>query len=89
MAATAPYYLTATGNVGSANGGDLISIVLTPAAAVATAVVREGGSGGTIILALQAAANGASVQHLFRGLAYAGQLHVTLAGAGVQATVEL
>ena len=87
--ATIPYYLTSTANVGDANGGEIDSVVLTPAAAVATAVVRENGSGGTIILALQAAANGGSVQHIFRGLVYSGQLHVTLAGAGVQATVEL
>lgn len=36
-------------------------IILSPAAAVATAEIKEGGTGGTVVLTLQAAANGGSV----------------------------
>ena len=75
-----PERLTATGNVTSAaNGGNAI-VHLTPAAAVATATIRQSGAGGTIIMDLQAPANGQSVTSPeFR---FEGQLHITLAGAG-------
>jgi hypothetical protein len=86
---TRPIYLTETGNAGGSNGGELMSAVLTPAAAVSTLVVRQGGAGGTVILTLQAAANGGSVQARFEGLGYSGQLHATLTGAGALATIEL
>jgi hypothetical protein len=57
--------------------------VLTPAAAVATAVIREGGSGGTIVMSLQAAASGASVVVAFADPMVIADPHVTLGGAGV------
>lgn len=87
--ATRPYYITATGNVGPAAGGMVFSVVLTPASALSTLVLREGGSGGSVILAVQAAASGSSVQHTFEGLNYTGQLHATLSGSGAVATIEL
>lgn len=83
-----PYYITATGNVGSANGGQIVSVTLTPAAATATLVLRESGSGGTIIAAFQAAASGNSFYGEYAS-AYAGQLHATLTGAGAAAVIEL
>lgn len=89
MQSTLPVYLTGTGNAGSANGGQLYSITLTPAAALSTLVLREGGASGTIIAALQAAASGNSVQARFDGMAYAGQLHATLSGASASAVIEL
>jgi hypothetical protein len=86
-----PYYISATGNVGPANGGRIPHITLTPAAAVATLVLRSGGSGGTIIWAGQAAANGSSVDFPYEPdpIAYSGQLHATIGGTGAQAQVHL
>lgn len=82
-------HITATGDVGSQNGGAIDSVILTPAAATAALTLRKGGSSGTIILVLQAAANGQSVQAEFCGAEYEGQLHATLSGAGATANVEL
>ncbi len=82
------FHLTGTADVGPANGAVLYSATVTPAAAVTTLVLREGGSGGTIILSLQAAANGASMQ--WTGCkAYSGQLHATLAGSAGLAAIEI
>lgn len=84
-----PYYITGTGDVGPAIGGEIVGIVLTPAAATATLTLREGGSGGTVIMVLQAAASGNSVVSEIPPLVYAGQLHATLAGAGASAVVAI
>lgn len=76
-----PVHFTATGDIDAGTVRlPLQGFVLTPAAAVATAVVREGGSGGTIVLSLQAAANGASV--VVPIPCVIANPHVTLGGAG-------
>lgn len=88
-----PIYLTATGNVGDTDGGAVRMLVLTPAAALSTLVLREGGSGGSILVTLQAAASGNSVTIPCEddsgdgGMVYSGQLHVTLTGTGAVATI--
>jgi hypothetical protein len=85
--ATSPKHMTATGDV--AVGPAVIhGLILTPAAAVATAVLREGGVSGAIRVSLQAAANGPSL------VVDAGSMpirdpHVTLAGVGVNFTALL
>lgn len=89
MGPTKLYYLSATGDVATANGGSVVSVTLTPAAALSTLVLREGGSGGNIILAVQAAANGNTAQVLLKGATYTGQLHATLSGSGAVASIEL
>jgi hypothetical protein len=86
----------ATGNIVSGRG-QLNSVILTPAAAVSTVDVRLDGSGGTVVLSLQAAASGSSVVwrasdqqygQAGAGVAFAGPLHVTLSGAGASVSVE-
>jgi len=80
--ATRPQHFTATGNI-SVGPATIWGFVLTPAAATATAVIRENGSGGTIVMSLQAAANGNSVVVAFEGPMPLMDPHVTLGGAGV------
>ncbi len=58
----------------------LLAIVLTPAAANASAVIREGGSGGTVVLTLNAVANGSAV--VVPGPISIRGPHLTLSGAG-------
>lgn len=84
---------TATGDV-VAGRRTLHSVVLTPAAAVATLDIRDG-SGGAVLLSLQAAANGSSViwaagspRGQEAGLPFGSSIHATLAGAGASVTVE-
>lgn len=84
-----PVHITGTGNVGGDSGGEIELVVLTPAAAVSTLTLKEGGSGGATILILQAAANGGSVVVEVCSLAYSGQLHATLSGTGATATIGL
>jgi hypothetical protein len=79
-------HFTATGDiVATADGGTtkitIHGLVLTPAAAAATAVIRENGSGGTIRMSLQAAASGGSV--IVNVPFQIADPHVTLGGAGV------
>lgn len=74
-----PKHFTATGDI-TVGPATLHRVVLTPAAAVATAVIREGGSGGTIVLALQAAANGSTV--VVEGPMPILDPHLTLGGTG-------
>jgi hypothetical protein len=77
-----PVHFTATGDIDTSGARvPIAGFVLTPAAAVATAVVRKGGSGGTIVLSLQAAANGASVVCDIPSTIESP--HVTLGGTGV------
>lgn len=45
-----------------ATGERLCLFILTPAAAAATCSIKEGGTGGSVVLSLSAPANGASVQ---------------------------
>ena len=84
--------VSATGDVDVTNakqGAKLFSVVLTPAAAVSTLVVKDGGSGGTTILSLQAAANGNSaVWRSGSGVPLNGVLHATLSGASAVAAFE-
>lgn len=83
-----PVHFIATGDI--TIGGARLPIqgfVLTPAAAVATAVIKKGGSGGTTVISLQAAANGASV--VCNIPITIEDAHVTLAGAGVLFTAFL
>ena len=86
----------ATGNVVT-GPGQLHSVILTPAAAVATVDVRLDGSGGTVVASLQAAANGGSVVWQAvgeargaagNGVRFGGPLHLTIAGASASVTVE-
>lgn len=84
--------VSATGAVvaqGKAVG--FLSVTLTPAAALATAVVRTGGASGTVLARLQAAASGASVEFSAKaehGILARDGIHVTLSGAGAFATIE-
>ncbi len=89
MGDTKLHHITGTANVGGSAGGSIRSVTLTPAAALSTLVIRESGSGGTIIASLQAAASGNSAQVRFDGAAYSGQLHATLVGASAVAVIEL
>lgn len=77
--------LSATGDVPGAATAGAAKFILTPAGAVATLTVKEGGGSGTEILTLQAAADGSSVEA--GPIRYQGQLHVTLAGEGATVTV--
>jgi len=82
-------HATGTGNVGGAGGGSLRSVLLNAEGAAADIVVKQNGSGGSIILEMRAAAGTVS-SHRFQGEArYSGQLHVTLTGAGATVTFEL
>lgn len=63
----------------------LYGVVLTPAAALSTLEVRDG-SGGPVLLTLQAAAGGSSVvSGLGEGVQFATAIHATLSGAGALA----
>ncbi len=81
--------VTASGNVGTGSRY-LQSIVLSPAAAVATLDVRLDGAAGAVVLTLQAAANGSSVvwQATDKPGVGASQPHATLTGAGASASFE-
>lgn len=80
--------VTATGNVGGANGGSLIGGTLTAGADAASLVLREGGSGGTVLATIKAAA-GATQPYWYGGTGYSGQLHATLTGTSPEATVVI
>jgi len=88
-----PTTISATGNV-TTTQTSIRTVVLTPAAAVATLVLRDGGSGGTVILNLQASANGDSVVCNFQDddlpvptVTSGVGLHATLGGAGAVADI--
>jgi hypothetical protein len=80
--AAKPQHFTATGNIAS-GPAEIWGFVLTPAAAAVTAVIREGGASGTIVMSLQAAANGNSVVVAPGVPMPIMDPHVTLTGAGV------
>lgn len=70
----------------------LKSMVLTPAAAVATALLQDTAAGsGTDVISLQAAANGNSAAWQSAdkdGVYFAAGLYLTLGGAGAAVSVE-
>lgn len=57
---------------------------LTAAAANATAIIRETNGSGRVLAALAAAANTADELAPASPIAFAGNVHVTIAGAGAQ-----
>jgi hypothetical protein len=71
---------SATGDIVATAEIKLFAVVLTPAAANASAVIREGGSGGTVVLTLNAVANGSAV--VVPGPIAIRGPHLTLSGAG-------
>lgn len=79
-------YLTATGNVGVATGGVLAFVVLTAGSDAATLTLKQGGSGGAVIMVLKAAADTSVAVPIPAGLTYYGQLHATFTGTGPAAT---
>jgi hypothetical protein len=86
--------VTATGDVAT-GARTLYGVALTPAAALATLDVRDS-SGGTVVLSLQAAANGSSViwqasnqrRGELAGILVGSSLHATISGAGASASFE-
>lgn len=80
--------VAATGTV-FATPAMIVSVVLTPAAATATLVLRNGGAGGTTKLTLQALVSGNSAVWMSPYPIRCGtDIHATLAGAGATATVQ-
>lgn len=77
--------VAATGDVPGATNGGTATVVVTPAVALATVVVRSDGATGTIIATLQAGASGASVP--YGPFHFDGQLHLTITGVGASANV--
>lgn len=75
--------VTATGTV-KATGGVVKQVIVTPAAAIVTLVLRDGGAGGTTKLEAQAAASGGTVQINMAndGLIFSTDVHATITGAG-------
>jgi len=71
---------SATGDIVATAETMLLALVLTPAAANASAVIREGGSGGTVVLTLNAVASGSAV--VVPGPIAIRGPHLTLSGAG-------
>ncbi len=69
-----------TGDVVATAEVCLLAVVLTPAAANASAVIKEGGSSGTVVLTLNAVANGSAV--VVPGPIAIRGPHLTLSGAG-------
>lgn len=78
--------VTATGDITTADA-ILRAVVLSPGSETATAVVRAGGSDGTAILALSAAASGNSTVISGLSVPCADGIHVTLTGTGASASV--
>lgn len=76
--------VTATGDV-TTEDARLFAVVLTAGSDAATLVVREGGSGGTIVLDVKAAASTTASVDLFGALC-SGGVHATLTGTGPTAT---
>ena len=71
-------------------GGTLLSVSLTPAAAVATLTVYDNtAASGTILCTLQAAANGSSAQRVFTcGVIFNTGIYLDIGGAGASADIE-
>lgn len=83
---------TSTG-LAIAGPGRLRAVVLTPAAAVSAVLVQDSSAGGgTDVLSLQAAANGASAVWLSAdpdGVPFSAGVYVTLSGASAAVSVEV
>ncbi len=83
---------TATAQVVAVNHkANVKSVTLTPAAALATVVVRDGTGSGTIKLALQAGASGVSAvwtSNDKEGVLFVAGVHITITGAGALVDVE-
>lgn len=88
---SAPLNLTATGNFGPANGSRLGTVTLVGGSASATAVIREGGSGGTIVKQLATLTSTSAIEPptSCEGQSITGQGHVTLTGTGASVNIEL
>lgn len=86
-------HATATGDVVvSTKVAFVHSVVLTPAAAKSTVVVRTGGASGTIKLTLQAPADGGSAVWSAghdAGALFPNGVHITVSGSGALVDVEL
>ena len=81
-----PIRITATGDVGPANGLSLLSVTLAAGSDTATLVLKEGGSSGTQIIPTITAAANTEVHRTFPGgIVYKSQLHGTLTGTSPQA----
>lgn len=78
---------TATGTL-DAGTGQLFSLHILAGADAATAIVRTGGSGGTVIAAVGAAA-GVGSSHTFNGGVPYINLHVTVTGTTPQVVAEV
>jgi hypothetical protein len=82
--------ITATGDITAAGvNGEVYSITLAAGSDTATAVVRDGGSGGTIIAKLSAVANTQATYTLVKGHHYTNGLHATLTGTSPSFTAEI
>lgn len=81
---TIPKQLSATGDVTTLDA-NLHTVVLTAGSDAATLVVKRGGSGGTTVLTLKAAAS-TSVPCDMRAAACNDGIHATLTGTGPVAT---
>lgn len=80
-------YVTATGDVGSTGSGSLLFVLLTAGSDAATLTLRQGGSGGSIIMVVKAPTGESVPVPIPGGANYTGQLHATLAGTGPVATI--
>lgn len=74
---TGAYLAVATGQVAGLAGARLVA-----AAAAATAIIRETDGSGRVLAKLSAAVNGFDELRPMRPIAYTGNVHVTVAGAG-------
>lgn len=80
----------ATSKVIKASGGELVAVVLTPAAATATLIIYDNPStnSGTVLCKLQAAADGGSVQFAPpKSWKASTGIYAAITGTGANATV--
>lgn len=76
------------GNTIKASKTKVKKVILTPVAALATLVLKDGGAGGAVRLTLQAVAGGQSIPIDFDdGLSFGTDVHVILTGAGALAYI--
>jgi hypothetical protein len=84
----APARLTATATAFAAQKGMLFGVVLNGGSDAATAIVRDGGAGGTILASLKAAAATTVIfQPACFSLPFATDLHVTITGTAPEVLV--
>jgi hypothetical protein len=77
---------SATGDI-AANEVILRACILTPGTAASSAVIREGGSGGTVVLTLTGVANGSAI--VVDTPFAVRSPHLTLAGTGALFSVVM